>query len=120
MVGENGGILTPALSVSYHLSTNLRENRINTGDFYGLFCFHCFGRLGPISSLNRHQRRFCPNRKDCPIRLFPQAASGPRDESLKVISDYFRIAIRELSADTTPFVATFMAVRNWSKQDQTQ
>jgi len=54
-----GGILTQPLSLSYHLFSNMHESRINTGDFYDLACFHClsyFSCLGPISSLNRHQR----------------------------------------------------------------
>jgi hypothetical protein len=37
--GGEGGILTLALLLSYHLFSNLHENRMNIGDFYGLaFC----------------------------------------------------------------------------------
>ncbi len=41
---SNGGILTPAYSLSYHVFTNLHETRMSIGDFYGLaFCnsFNC-------------------------------------------------------------------------------
>jgi len=43
--GGEGGILTPAYSLSYHVFTNLRETRMGIGDFYDLFyynAFHCF------------------------------------------------------------------------------
>ena len=42
--GGEGGILTQLLLPSYHVFSNLHENRINTGDFHGLaFCnsFNC-------------------------------------------------------------------------------
>jgi len=38
----NAGILTQSLSASYHLFSNLQENRMNIGDFYGLVCFNSF------------------------------------------------------------------------------
>ncbi len=56
---EIGGILTQSLLPSYHLFSNLHENRMSIGDFYDLACFNClsyFICLGPISGLNRHQR----------------------------------------------------------------
>lgn len=38
-VGFEGGILTQSLLPSYHLFSNIRETRMNTGDFYDLaFC----------------------------------------------------------------------------------
>ncbi len=40
-LGEIGGILTLAYSLSYHVFSNLHENRMNIGDFYGLaYCNH--------------------------------------------------------------------------------
>src|SRR5260221_7251670 len=57
--GREGGILTPAYSLSYHLFSNMHENRINIGDIYDLAyfnCFHCLIRLGSNSDQNRHQR----------------------------------------------------------------
>jgi hypothetical protein len=42
--GGEGGILTPSYRLSQHVFSNMRENRINTDDFYGLaFCnsFNC-------------------------------------------------------------------------------
>ena len=37
----NAGILTQSLSASYHLFSNLQENRMNIGDFYDLaYCNH--------------------------------------------------------------------------------
>ncbi len=54
-----GGILTLAYSLSYHLFSNMHENRMSIGDFYDLASFNClsyFICLGPISGLNRHQR----------------------------------------------------------------
>jgi len=34
-----GGILTQTLSASYHVFSNMHENRINIGDFYDFaFC----------------------------------------------------------------------------------
>ncbi len=35
-VREIGGILTQSLLPSYHLFSNLHENGMNIGDFYGL------------------------------------------------------------------------------------
>jgi len=40
--GREGGILTQPLLASYHVFSNLHENRMNTGDFYGLLCCNCF------------------------------------------------------------------------------
>jgi hypothetical protein len=40
--GGEGGILTPAYSLSYHVFSNLHENRINTGDFYSIAPFNSF------------------------------------------------------------------------------
>jgi len=43
-LGESGGILTQPFCASYHLVSNMHENRINIGDFYDLsFCnsFNC-------------------------------------------------------------------------------
>jgi hypothetical protein len=42
LYGGEGGILTQPLSASYHLFSNLHENRINIGDFYVLACFNSF------------------------------------------------------------------------------
>jgi hypothetical protein len=39
---EIGGILTPAISASYHVFTKLRENPMNIGDFYDIFYRNCF------------------------------------------------------------------------------
>jgi hypothetical protein len=42
--GEEGGILTPAYSLSHDVFSSVPENRMDAGDFYGLaFCnsFNC-------------------------------------------------------------------------------
>ena len=41
VLGE-GGILTQPLLLSYHLFSNMHENRMNTGDFYHLAFFNSF------------------------------------------------------------------------------
>jgi hypothetical protein len=40
--GGEGGILTQPLLLSYHLFSNMHENRMDTGDFYGPFSFYSF------------------------------------------------------------------------------
>ncbi len=40
--GGEGGILTQPLLLSYHLFSNMRENRMDTGDFYDFACFNSF------------------------------------------------------------------------------
>jgi hypothetical protein len=52
--GGEGGILTQSVFLSYHLFSNLHDNRINTGDFCGLDSFNSFNyklSLGAIISL---------------------------------------------------------------------
>ncbi len=64
---EIGGILTLAYWLSYHVFSNMRENRMNIGDFHDLACFNClsyFSHLGPISRVSRHQRH-----QDSPLQL---------------------------------------------------
>jgi len=41
-LGESGGILTQSLLPSYHVFSNLRDTRMNIGDFYGLSNFNSF------------------------------------------------------------------------------
>jgi len=39
LLGESGGILTQPLLLFYHVFSNLHDNRMNIGDFYGpAFC----------------------------------------------------------------------------------
>jgi hypothetical protein len=48
-----------AALLSYLLFLNMRETRMNTGDFYDLAYFNffnSFASITPISGLNRHQR----------------------------------------------------------------
>ncbi len=40
--GSNGGILTQSLLRSYHVFSNMPDNRMNIGDFYDLACFNFF------------------------------------------------------------------------------
>ena len=40
--GGEGGILTQSLLASYHLFSNMHENRMNIADFYDLACFNSF------------------------------------------------------------------------------
>ncbi len=40
--GGEGGILTLSLWASYHVFSNLHENRMNIGDFYRLSFFNSF------------------------------------------------------------------------------
>ncbi len=40
--GGEGGILTLAYSPSYHLFSNMHENRMHIGYFYDLACFNSF------------------------------------------------------------------------------
>jgi hypothetical protein len=37
-----GGILTQSLSPSYHVFSNMHENRMDTGDLYDFAFFNCF------------------------------------------------------------------------------
>jgi len=42
--GGEGGILTQSLSASYHLFSDIHDNRMDIGDFYDLAfcsCFNC-------------------------------------------------------------------------------
>jgi len=41
-VSENLWILTQPLLPSYHLFSNMHDNRMNIGDFQGLACFNSF------------------------------------------------------------------------------
>lgn len=43
-LGGEGGILTPSYRLSQHVLSNMRENRLNTGDFYGLAVCNSFNR----------------------------------------------------------------------------
>ena len=40
--GGEGGILTLAYSLSYHVFSNLHETRMNIGDFYAPSLFNSF------------------------------------------------------------------------------
>jgi len=42
LYGGEGGILTQPLFISYHLFSNMHENRMDIGDFYDLACFNSF------------------------------------------------------------------------------
>jgi hypothetical protein len=58
-MAERVGYSPWPLSLSYHLFSNMHENRIQIRDFRHLACFNClscFVRLGLISALDRHQR----------------------------------------------------------------
>jgi len=63
------------LSLSYHLFSDIHENRMEIRDFCHLTCFNClsrFVRLGLISALDRHQRhqeRSLRHTPDCPPQI---------------------------------------------------
>jgi hypothetical protein len=40
--GGEGGILNQALELSCHVFSNMRENRMDIGDFHGLASCNCF------------------------------------------------------------------------------
>src|ERR1700688_4150259 len=64
--GGEGGILTQSLSASYHVFSNMHENRMDTGDLYDFAFFNCFNPsayIAPISAPNRHQRHQTKHRE---------------------------------------------------------
>lgn len=59
IVAERVGCSPWPLSLSYHLFSDIHENRMEIRDFCHLTrfnCLSCFVRLGLISALDRHQR----------------------------------------------------------------
>lgn len=45
MNGGEGGILTPAFSLSPRVFKDIEENRMDTDDFYDLACFNPFSHF---------------------------------------------------------------------------